>query len=343
MGRPERLGLIQRIEAAREGNKLVCYVTGDRKNHETRIATDIFPFLYEHLLAFDHVEAIDLFLYTAGGDSIAGWGVVNLLREFCNKLNVFVPFRALSCGTLIALGADEILMGRGGQLSPLDPSVSSPYNPPAPGQQPAGRLSLLPVSVEDLMAYLRLARDEGGLQGQEAMSSVINVLSNKIHPLSLGAAYRAREQGAILASRLMEQHEKDKGKIEKVVEFLTKTLPSHSYLIGKREARKVIGLSIVDMPPDIEGFVWDLYRDYEDWFDLRIPYNPEAVLGVNPTATESFPRAVLESVKEGSLRSHVFTTTKELRRVQATQPGIPVPVTGVQERIINEGWVQDYT
>lgn len=343
MARPERLGLIQRIEAARKGNKLVCYVTGDRRNHETRIATDIFPFLYEHLLAFGHIEAIDLFLYTAGGDSIAGWGLVNLLREFCNRLSVFVPFRALSCGTLIALGADEIAMGRGGQLSPLDPSVSSPYNPPAPGQQPAGRLSLLPVSVEDMMAYLRLARDESKLQGEEAMANVMNILSNKVHPLALGAAYRAREQGATLASRLMEQHEKDKDKIDRVVDYLTKTLPSHNYLIGKREAQKIIGLPIVDMPPDLESLVWALYRDYEEWFELRTPYNPETVLGVNPTATESFPRAVLESVKEGGLRSHVFTTTKELRRVQATQPGIPVPVSGVQERIIAESWVEDYT
>lgn len=343
MARPERLELIQRIEAARRGNKLICYVTGDRKNHETRIATDIFPFLYEHLLEFDHVEAIDLFVYTAGGDSIAGWGLVNLLREFCDRLNVVVPFRALSCGTLIALGGDEIVMGRGGQLSPLDPSVSSPYNPPAPGQQPAGRLSLLPVSVEDLMAYLRLARDEGKSQGEEAMASVMNILSNKVHPLSLGAAYRAREQGATLASRLMEQHEKDKNKIDRIVEFLTKTLPSHNYLIGKREAQKVIGLPIADMPPETESLVWDLYREYEDWLELRTPYNPETVLGVNPTATDSFPRAVLESVKEGGLRSHVFTTTKELRRVQATQPGIPIPVSGVQERIIAEGWVQDYT
>jgi hypothetical protein len=343
MARPERLGLIQRIEAAREGNKLICYVTGDRKNHETRIATDIFPFLYEHLLAFDHVETIDLFLYAAGGDTIAGWGLVNLLREFCNKLNVIVPFRALSCGTLIALGADEVVMGRGGQLSPLDPSVSSPYNPPAPGQQLTGRLSLLPVSVEDMMAYLRLARDESKLKEEEAIANVINILSDKVHPLALGAAYRAREQGAMLASRLMEQHEKDTNKVNKVVEFLTKTLPSHNYLIGKREAQKVIGLPIADVSADIESLIWTLYQDYEDWLKLRIPYNPEAVLGANPVATENFPRAVLESVKDNSLRSHVFTTTKELRRVQATQPGIPMPVSGVQERIIDEGWVQDYT
>ena len=342
MARDERKNLMQQIESER-GAKLFCFITGDRRHHETKIAMDIFPFLYEHLLAFGHVNAIDLFLYTAGGDTIAGWGLVNLLREFCNKLSVIIPFRALSCGTLIALGTDEIVMGRGGQLSPLDPSVSSPYNPPAPGQQLAGRLSLLPVSVEDMMAYLRLARDEGRLQGEEAIANIIQVLSNKVHPLSLGAAYRAREQGGRLARRLMEQHEKDKTKIARVVEFLTKALPSHNYLIGKREAQKVIGLPVVDVSVDIEGLVWELYREYEQWFELRTPYNPETVLGANQVVTESFPRAALESVKEGKLRSHVFTTNKELKRVQSTQPGIPIPMIGVQERIISEGWIEDYT
>lgn len=343
MARAERLDLIQQIEAAREGNKLFCFVTGDRRNHETKIAMDILPFFYEHLFDFGHMSSIDLFLYTSGGDSVAGWGLVNLLREFCDRLNVIIPARALSCGTLISLGAHEILMGRGGQLSPLDPSVSSPYNPPAPGQQSAGRLSLLPVSVEDMMAYLRMAQETGKLEKEETIASITRILSEKVHPLALGAAYRAREQGAMLATRLMEYHEKDKTKIQSVVDYLTKAVPSHNYLIGKREAKEVIGLPIVDIPPTMEALVWALYREYEEWFELRRPYNPETVLGTSQVTTASFPRAALESVKDGRLRSHVFTTTKELRRVQSTQPGIPIPIVGVQERIMAEEWVQDYT
>lgn len=340
MAKNDRIRLIQEIEKAR-GTRLLCYVTGDRRNHETKIATDIFSFVYEHLLAFGHTTAVDLFLYTTGGDSIAGWGLVNLIREFCDKLNVIIPFKALSCGTLIALGADEIVMGRGGQLSPLDPSVSSPYNPQAPGQQAAGRLSLLPVGVEDMMGYLRLAREEGKLKEEEAMASIIRVLSDKVHPLALGAAYRAREQGAMLAARLMEQHEKDKAKIEGVVAYLTKALPSHNYLIGKREARLITGLPIKKDIGEIEPLIWALYKDYEQWLELLTPYNPETILGTDSVATKFFDRAALESVKENKLKSYVFKTQKELRRIQVTQPGIPMPMTGVQERIIAEGWVEE--
>ena len=342
MGKDERRKLIAAIEKERN-SRLLCYVTGDRKNHETKIASDIFPFLYEHLLRIGEAESIDLFLYTTGGDSIAGWGLVNILREFCKKLSVIIPFRALSCGTLIALGADEVIMGRGGQLSPLDPSVSTPYNPPAPGQQPVGRVNLLPVSVEDMIGYLNLAREEAGLKGEESIASIVRVLSDKVHPLALGATYRAREQGATLAARLLGYHTSDKKKIENVVNILTKELPTHNYLIGKREARDAVGLNIIDVPETLENVIWGLYREYEAWLELSVPYNPEAVLGASGVVTAIFPRAVLESLDDGKLRTHVFRTEKELRRVQSTQPGIPVPITGVQERIINEGWVEEAT
>ncbi|MFC2011029.1 hypothetical protein ACFLUR_01910 [Chloroflexota bacterium] len=356
MGRPERLRLIQSIEAARDGNKLICLVTGDRRGLETKIAIDILPFLYEHLSTLGQMKSVDLFIYTAGGDSIAGWGLVNLVREFCDKMNVIIPFRALSCGTLIALGAHEILMSRGGQLSPVDPSVSSPYNPTAPGQQGPGRISLLPVSVEDMMAYLRMAGETGNPEQEDVVAgkaeklitedntaNMINTLSNKVHPLALGAAYRAREQGAMLASRLMKYHENDKEKIQNVVGLLTKALPTHNYLIGKKEAKGIIGLPIVDMDTDLEPLVWGLYKQYEDWFELRKPYNAEAVLGSSQASTAGFPRAALESVDGTQLRSHVFTTTKELKRVQSTQPGIPIPIVGIQERIMAEEWVEDYS
>ncbi len=340
MGREERKQLIAGIEQERH-SKLLCYVTGDRKNHETKIATDVFPFLYEHLLAIGKVESIDLFLYTTGGDSIAGWGLVNLLREFCNKMSVLVAARALSCGTLIALGANEIIMGRVGQLSPLDPSVSSPYNPPAPGQQQIGRINLLPVSVEDMMGYLTLAKQELGLKGEEAIATVMRTLSENVHPLALGAAYRARQQGGLLASHLLTYHMSDEQKVDKIVRYLTKDLPTHNYLIGRTEAKEIAGLNIVEIPASLENTIWELYREYENWLELRTPYNPEAVLGPNPTAVRTFARAALESLHDDELKTHVFRTEKELRRVQSTQPGIPVPISGVQERVINEGWIEE--
>ena len=98
-----RLQLIQQIEESR-GSRVVAWLMGDRKHMETKIATDQFSLLYDHLVSIGKQKQIDLFLYGPGGLTQAGFGAVNLLREFCDRLTVLVPFRAMSTMTLICLG-----------------------------------------------------------------------------------------------------------------------------------------------------------------------------------------------------------------------------------------------
>ncbi|MFN0181188.1 MAG: SDH family Clp fold serine proteinase [Gemmatimonadales bacterium] len=83
-----------------------------------------------HLRAFGKNQPrIDLVLYTTGGDIMAAYRLVPLIREYCETFTVIVPFRCQSAGTLVALGADNIIMLPEGQLSPVDPSTNGPYNP----------------------------------------------------------------------------------------------------------------------------------------------------------------------------------------------------------------------
>jgi hypothetical protein len=336
----ERRGLIQQIERAEQGH-IIAYITGDRRGLETKIAGDVFPIFYEHLKEVGHVPKLILFLYTVGGDSLAGLGIVNLLREFCDDLEVIVPFKALSCGTLISLGANRILMTRGGQLSPIDPSLASPYNPSAPGPMQPGAVQLLPVSVEDVMGYLKLAKEEVGIKSDEGLTKVIALLTEKVHPMALGAVYRSREQISLLATKLLSTHETDTAKIERIVRVLTKELPSHQYLISRKEARD-LGLKVQDPPQALEGPIMNLYEEYENWFHLQEPYSPEAILETSAVATINLDRGVVESLISGNrLRMHIFRSQREVRRVQGTQPGLPFPIIGFQERAISEQWVRE--
>lgn len=340
MAKEQRAALIQEIEKA-TGSRILCYVTGDRRGLETRIANDVQPLIHEHLRDIGVVPKLNLFLYTAGGDALAGWGIVSLIREFCKTFGVVVPYRALSCGTLISLGADEVIMAKGAQLSPVDPSLASPYNPQAPsGQMQPGAVQLLPVSVEDVMGYLKLAREEVGIKSDEGLAKIVGYLSDKIHPLALGAVYRSREQIAFLARKLLASHEKDKAKIEKMVDTLSRALPSHQYLITREEA-KDIGIRVVESPGQSDELIWKLYKEYESLLELNKPYNPEEILGPNPSTVAVFDRAAIESLKpNGELKAYVFRTERELRRVQGTQPGVPFPIVGVQERNTTERWVE---
>ena len=340
MGVEQRAGIIREIENL-TSSRLICYVTGDRRGLETKIAGDILPLVYDHLRAIGCVSRLNIFLYTVGGDPLAGWALVSLIREFSQAFGVIIPFRALSCGTLISLGADELILSRGAQLSPVDPSLASPYNPQVPGQmQPGAVPSILPVSVEDVVGYLKLARDEAGIKGDEGISNIMVVLSQKVHPMALGAVYRSREQIRLLATKLLAAHENDEAKISKIVDTLTKELPSHQYLINRREAKE-LGLKVSEPSVQLDELIYNLYRDYETQLQLNIPYNQEAILGTAESGTNTFDRAFIESLTpEHRIRAHVFRTTREIKRIQTTQPGIPFPIAAFQERNLEERWIE---
>ena len=332
----ERKDLIKQLEAKLDA-RILTLVTGDRQGMETRIAPDILSLVSEHLAFTKRSRELALFLYTPGGDTIVGWGLVNLLRQYCEQFSVLVPFRALSCGTLIALGADSIVMGKHGLLSPVDPSVSSPFNPSVPGGQP-DVLSLLPVSVEDMIGFLDLARKEIGLKTEESLTSVLNILANKVHPLALGAVYRAREQTGDLAKRLMLTHSNDEAKIDRITSRLTQELPTHNYLIGRAEAMN-IKLDIKEPSEEVEQLMWQLYKEYEKWLKLTSPFSAELDLGTDSRKRIRYERAAVESVSEDTLSQHVFITDNEIFKVSTTPMGAQSPIEQTMVRSLFMGWV----
>lgn len=72
----------------------------------------------------DEDVPIDLVLHTPGGLVLASFQIARALKEHPAKVTVFVPFYAMSGGTLIALAADEIVMCRHAVLGPVDPQLS---------------------------------------------------------------------------------------------------------------------------------------------------------------------------------------------------------------------------
>lgn len=335
MERTERMNLINSIEEKRQ-SKLLVYITGDRRGLETKIATDIFPIFHRHLMQIGHQKRIDLFLYSTGGITIAGYALVNLIKEFCDEFNVIIPFKALSCATLISLGAKEIIMTPMAQLSPIDPSVEHPLGPivQIPGQ-PGGRIA--PVNVEDVNAFVNLAKEEFDLKEEDSLKKVFELLASKLHPLVLGAVQRSREQIAFLASNLLKYHCKDENKIQEVINTLIRERFSHDYIISRREAKDVLKINVIDPDQKLTLFIIKLFTGYNDIMKLDIPYNPETELSTIDSGDFSFNRALIESRD----LTHVFRTTKEIKRVQVSQPGIPIPVIGYQERILQEGWFED--
>lgn len=79
---------------------------------------------------------LDLILTSPGGTAEATESIVSYLRTRFDHIRVFVPVAAMSAATMMALGADEIVMGAHSQLGPIDPQFTL-FTPEGPRSAPA--------------------------------------------------------------------------------------------------------------------------------------------------------------------------------------------------------------
>jgi hypothetical protein len=74
-------------------------------------------------LEFD--KGLDLVLHTPGGELAATESIIEYIRsKFQDDVRVIVPQISMSGGTILALAAKEIVMGRHSNLGPIDPQFS---------------------------------------------------------------------------------------------------------------------------------------------------------------------------------------------------------------------------
>ncbi len=72
----------------------------------------------------DRTKGLDLILHTPGGDVAATESLVDYLRSmFGTDIRVIVPHLAMSAGTMMALAAKTIVMGKHSSLGPIDPQL----------------------------------------------------------------------------------------------------------------------------------------------------------------------------------------------------------------------------
>ena len=325
-----RKDLLRKWETARSCTALL-YVTGDRPGLETQVHSEVLDFFAKHLDEIGTVRTISFFLHTRGGSTLAAWSLVNLIRQFTERLEIIVPAKAHSAGTLMCLGADSIMMTRQATLGPIDPSVNGPLNPEIPGAPPQQRA---PVSVEAINGYIAFAKDQAGLSSEDARLAVLRALFDRVHPLVLGDVYRSRTQIRMLGRRLIKRHLTDEDRINKVLDFLCSESGSHDYTIYRQEARDELGLR-VERPDDVlYPIIRDIHRSYADEMRFGTPLNPEALLADQPQAKYSHVRALIESVGAGS---HRFVSEGTLSRQQIqVAPGVMQPA--VADARSFEGW-----
>lgn len=335
MAYPERLALIKQIQANR-GSTVFCFVTSLRPNVPSAIAEDAVRVFFDHLLLLPQrpIDKLDIFLCSNGGSGTVPWRLVSLFREFAKSFAVLIPYRAYSAASLLALGADEIVMHPFAELGPIDPTVSNEFNPIEEG---TGRR--LGISVEDVRAYVNFIKATVGITHEDELVRAVEVLVNKVHPLAIGNVERFLQQSRMIARKILRTHMKDADDhtINEIVENMASKLYFHGHPINRREAKEDLRLKIVDPAPELESLLWNLYKDFEIEFDNLSTFNPAADLASSigpqpgPVAARDYElvHAMIESDR---------LTSKHTTRHRFTLVGMQVGQVAIRDDVLSQAW-----
>ncbi|MGK7346611.1 MAG: SDH family Clp fold serine proteinase [Candidatus Nitrospinota bacterium M3_3B_026] len=159
---------------------------------------------------------VDLIMHTPGGVVLASVQIAKAIHRHKGKVTVFVPFYAMSGGTLIGLAADEIVMCPYALLGPVDPQV---------GNFPAA--SLLKVvkrkSIDEVDDTTLILADQAEKAIEQLQQALKELLADKMAP----------------------------EEAENLARTLTEGRWTHDYPITFEEAKK-LGFNVSDdMPEDV--------------------------------------------------------------------------------------------
>ena len=285
MGRQSEIEELERLR----GKRVITYVTGDRMPVGASIAGDAVRPFFDVLRAMGKVNTLDLFVYSGGGATEVPWRIASALRAYADSWNILVPFRANSAATLLALGADKIILGRHGELGPIDPTINIQGNP-------GGTPTHDSISVEDVMAYFRFVKEEVGLTDQSNLADSLGHLADRLDAVGLGNVHRTRSHIRDVAQRMMtsQQNPPSERVMETIVATLAERVYAHDHAIGLYEA-KDIGLPVEDASKEVESAMWNLLCKYEDELQMRDPIDPVELVQNTDRFVDELAIAAIES------------------------------------------------
>jgi hypothetical protein len=320
MNRDSRLKHIAELEKIRQ-SRVIIYLTMAKQPLGTAIAEDAVALLHKHLRRIagtaDKLKRLDLFLYSRGGDVSVPWRIVSMAREYADEFNVLVPYHCHSAATMICLGADEIIMARKGELSPIDPTLN---------RVGGGTGAPSSVSVEDVISYVAFMREKVGITDQAALSQLIGQLATHVSPLTLGTVNRQYSHIRLVARKLLNLRgqQMEPEKIDSVIDTLIEKMYSHGHAIGRREATE-LGLPVKPATAAEEEAMWKVYQDFESWFQPSETLDAEVILAgkdQDEVTQEGVPLAAIET----SERLDVFEMNVIYRRKRQIPPNPQINV-----------------
>ena len=186
-------------------------------------------------------------IVTFGGDPNAGYRIARALSHNYpdgSKISILVPNYCKSAGTLICIGAHELIIADRGELGPLDIQVQKPDEmfKSASGLDIIRGLSYLQeAALETVRTYLVDINQGSGLSTKSA-SEIASKLTIGLHepifaqidPIRLGEMQAALTIALEYGTRLNERYRNLKAN---ALSQLTSSYPAHGFVVDRKEAR----------------------------------------------------------------------------------------------------------
>jgi len=271
---PNRAAAYKAIENYRK-RPLIVYATSTRPNVRAMLAADAVREFVNQVQAIPKGDAVDVLLHSHGGDSLAAWRIMSMLRERFDQVGILVPYAAFSAATVLSLGADEIVMHPFAALGPIDPQIEA--------RTPKGEVHF---AYEDVGAFLRFIKEQVGLTEQTFLTPVLEKLFGAAEPLMIGAAQRASDLASEIGERMLRMHmtdEADMSRCKDIANNLNKRFFAHGDAVSRDRAR-VLGLPIAKPDEKLEGLLWDAFLGLERLMELNTPFNPLALFMADAAA-----------------------------------------------------------
>jgi ATP-dependent protease ClpP protease subunit len=241
--RYHRQSLIKAIEQ-REGRTLICYVSGRSANIDR---DDIVGFV-EMLHNIPPESSIDLLLHTRGGDVDAAEKMMTLVQATAGagQLRVIIPDFAKSAGTLMALGADTLIMSDSSELGTIDPQIWS--------HDQHGK-----DICHSVLSYLDAYRTHSEALRKNPDDPVAKVMLGKLDPTTLRNFETIRDRARNFAEDQLKRKGRNFSQIASALLDTTRW-PSHGQMIKWQDV-KDLGLPVDYLQPQTVRWqsYWELY------------------------------------------------------------------------------------
>ena len=218
----------------------------------------------------DENKPIALLIDTPGGNPKFTYQLAKFFVHHCGGYTALIPSYAKSAGTLLALGASKIILGRHAELGPLDLQILDPEGEKRISAldhvQSLEQLRSFALQTLDTAVYMLLART--GKKINTILPQAINFSTALVRPLfedidvvRYTEMSRNLKIGEDYAIRLLTPKYGDI-KARDIAKTLTSEYSEHSFDIDQDEAKK-IGIK-VDLP---EGNLSEAYTTIIPYMD----------------------------------------------------------------------------